>query len=296
MSKLHSWLPDGGGNLFQEIKKVSAEAEKNGKKLIKLSIGQPSGAAFEMARKAAAEAVMSGSESMHEYQDNGSPGCPEFSKKFVQAHCVTDLAGKNLGYLPTPGTKPMLWAVPQSCGSPNDSGVLVYTATKPGYPTPAVACGQLMIATRPLKMNPENGFLFRTEDLEREVGDCVTVPVLIMMNYPHNPSGQVMNREWLMNLCEWCEKKGNPAFQRRGIYRSQPYERRRHSYRRGVNVPGSFVGRSVFRLQSREFHRLANRGDSGLSGFCRRYSQNQRRHGQRVQRRSGCRRTPSFRF
>ena len=27
---------------------------------------------------------------------------------------------------------------------------------------------------------------------------------LIMMNYPHNPSGQVATREWLHRLCEDC--------------------------------------------------------------------------------------------
>jgi len=34
--KLPSWLKAQGENLFQEIKRVSLEAEKDGKKLIKL--------------------------------------------------------------------------------------------------------------------------------------------------------------------------------------------------------------------------------------------------------------------
>ncbi|MCX6723836.1 MAG: hypothetical protein NT155_01515 [Candidatus Staskawiczbacteria bacterium] len=54
-----SKLPTGGTNLFQEIKAVSAQAQQNGVKLIKLSIGQPSGPALFSARRAAAQAVMS---------------------------------------------------------------------------------------------------------------------------------------------------------------------------------------------------------------------------------------------
>lgn len=71
-----SRLPKGGMNLFQTIKAKRAEAAAKGIKIINLSIGQPEGPALESARIAAAEAVMSDAESMHEYQDNGSPRCP----------------------------------------------------------------------------------------------------------------------------------------------------------------------------------------------------------------------------
>ena len=84
MSK--SRLPEGGQNLFQKIKKRVEAAEEAGKKIWRLGIGQPSGPALISAREAAATAVMSGDESMHEYQDNGSPGVPGFAERVVHLH------------------------------------------------------------------------------------------------------------------------------------------------------------------------------------------------------------------
>jgi len=83
---LASRLPPGGENLFQSIKRKCVEAEAKGKKLYRLSIGQPSGPALLSARKAAAKAVMSDQESMHEYQDNGSPGVSDFAERFINVH------------------------------------------------------------------------------------------------------------------------------------------------------------------------------------------------------------------
>ena len=116
-----SLLPGGGINLFQGIKAKTREAEATGKTIYRLSIGQPAGPALLSARKAAAEAVMSDKESMHEYQDNGSPGIPDFAKRFVQAHFEFNLAGKDLEYLPTPGNKPMLGLVQLACGAAHAS-------------------------------------------------------------------------------------------------------------------------------------------------------------------------------
>ena len=104
MSKLVSWLPKGGTNLFQAIKAKCTEAEAKGVKLYRLSIGQPTGPALLSARQAAADAVLSPEESIHEYQDNGSPGVPKFAQRFVQAHVPIDLSKKKVSFLPIPGS------------------------------------------------------------------------------------------------------------------------------------------------------------------------------------------------
>jgi len=91
-----SLLPAGGVNLFQGIKIKCREPEASGQKLYRLSIGQPAGPALLSARKAAAEAVMSDKETMHEYQDNGSPGIPDFARRFIQAHFDFSLVGKDM--------------------------------------------------------------------------------------------------------------------------------------------------------------------------------------------------------
>lgn len=191
-----SQLPAGGVNLFQAIKAKCREVEATGQKLYRLSIGQPTGPALLSARKTAAEAVMSEEESMHEYQDNGSPGVPDFAKRFVQAHFTFSLNREDVDYLPIPGIKPMLGLVQLACGAAQRN-IRVGTTTRPGYPTPADWCGYLSLHHYALPLNPENGFRFKPEDIERGTE-------LIMVNYPHNPSGQIATREWWWELCRYC--------------------------------------------------------------------------------------------
>jgi len=194
-----SRLPAGGTNLFQSIKAKCAQAEAAGKKLIKLSIGQPSGPALLSGRQAAAEAVMSIAEAMHEYQDNGCLGVPNFARRFAQTHVKTDLAtqGDQVALLPIPGIKPMLGLIPLACGAAA-SLTHVWTTTKPGYPTPADWCRYLSGNVRhmPIELNPQNQFRFSPAWLNEAIEQD-----LVMMNYPHNPSGQVASREWWKQLC-----------------------------------------------------------------------------------------------
>ena len=196
---LESWLPQGGTNLFQQIKAWCAEAEGKGRKLRRLSIGQPIGPALLSARKAAAEAVMSEAESMHEYQDNGSPGVPDFAQRFIQALVPVNanLANADVSYLPIPGIKPMLGLIPLACGAA-DEHLRVVTTTKPGYPTPNDWCSNYLGENvQEVPLSPANKFRFSLRDLKAPFS-------LIMMNYPHNPSGQTASRKWLEGLCAYC--------------------------------------------------------------------------------------------
>lgn len=192
-----SRLPEGGVNLFQAVKAVSTEAEAKGIQLIRLSIGQPQGPALESARRAAAEAVISESESMHEYQDNGSPGVPDFAKRFVRAHLRIPL-GEGVDHLPIPGIKPMLGLIPLASGAA-ETTLSIATTTKPGYPTPKDwAATYLKQNVHEVPLNPENAFRFSPSDLQPGTD-------LVMMNYPHNPTGQIATHEWLAELCQYAQ-------------------------------------------------------------------------------------------
>ncbi len=200
-----SRLPEGGINLFQSIKAVSKEAEARGIEIVKLSIGQPQGPALESARKAAAEAVISNKESMHEYQDNGSLGVPDFAKRFVQGHIEISLEKARVDFLPIPGIKPMLGLIPLACRGA-EKKLTIATTTKPGYPTPRDwAANYLNQNVYELPLNPENAFRFSVSDIPAETE-------LIMMNYPHNPSGQIATKEWLEELCQYCQENNIRLF------------------------------------------------------------------------------------
>lgn len=196
-----SMLPEGGTNLFQKIKEQTARAEAMGIEIIRLSIGQPEGYPLESAIEAAAQAIRSTDQSMHGYQDNGEPGCPGFSRAFVQAHVKTQLDGKSVAYLPTPGTKPMLALFSLACGGA-DRKLNISMMTDPGYPTPKDwAQGYLHHNVYDLPLTPENNFRFSVKDIPEGTD-------LVMINYPHNPSGQVATKEQLVELCQYCQDKG----------------------------------------------------------------------------------------
>lgn len=196
--ELKPWLPAGGENRFQKIKKWKIGAREKGIELFDLSIGQPTGAPPLAAREACAKAVMSELMSMFEYQDNGSPGNPEFAQRFVQAHVKTNLSDRDLGYLPIPGIKPMIPLLALACGKKPLAGM-----TNPGYDVIATWCGEGYINCEymALNTNPENGFIVSPTEIPPGTK-------LLYLNYPHNPSGACISEEEMWELCRYCEDNG----------------------------------------------------------------------------------------
>jgi LL-diaminopimelate aminotransferase len=195
-----SRLGSGGENVLQTIRAKRAEAQGRGVQLIDLSIGEPKGPALLSAREAAAAAVMSDDEAMHAYQYNASPGVPDFAPRFIKTHVPRALHRDAVDYLPIPGIKPILGLVPLACGCA-EQRITVATMTNPGYPIPADWCDYHPLVThRALPLNPANRFRFASDEIPHGTD-------LIMMNYPHNPSGQVASREWLRQICEVCSAR-----------------------------------------------------------------------------------------
>jgi LL-diaminopimelate aminotransferase len=192
-----SRLGPGGENVLQTIRTKRSEAQARGLQLIDLSIGEPKGPALLSARQAAATAVMSDDEAMHAYQYNASPGVPDFAPRFIKAHVHRAFSHDIVDYLPIPGIKPILGLVPLACGCA-EQRITVGTMTSPGYPIPADWCAYHPFVTHyALRLNPGNTFRFGTEEIAPGTD-------LIMLNYPHNPSGQVATTEWLQQLCAFC--------------------------------------------------------------------------------------------
>ncbi len=88
---------------------------------------------------------------------------------------------------------------------------IVSTTTKPGYPTPHDWCDYLGLDNQELPLNIENGFCFSIGDIENGAD-------LIMMNYPHNPTGQIVTEEWLKVLCKYCSNNGIRLFNDAAYY------------------------------------------------------------------------------
>jgi LL-diaminopimelate aminotransferase len=192
---MESRLPPSGGNLFQEIKAICALAESQGQVLYRLSIGEPTIPPFYSVIAATIQALLSQDPRVHGYQDNGC-FIPDYAKRFVQALFPGSDFGNDVAYLPNCGNKSLLKMIILSCNL--QPGDLFATVTEPGYPTPAIQGDFLKVEHYALPTNPENEFLFQVEDIRPGTK-------LLMLNYPHNPSGQIATREWWHRLCHYCE-------------------------------------------------------------------------------------------
>jgi len=206
---MDSWLKKEEGNLFQEIKKISAEAAAAGKKLIKLSIGQPLGPALPAAREKAAECVLKGEDCWHEYQDNFFLPFQAWDRSFCLAHLKHETIDcfDKLDFMPIPGIKPMLGLIPLACGG--SLRAKVSSMTDPGYPVPKTWCEYLGVSHQPFVTDPANFFLpnLGWEENERKNGFN-----LAMFNLPHNPTGQIATRDYWREVCAFCQERGIRIF------------------------------------------------------------------------------------
>jgi len=77
----------------------------------------------------------------------------------------------------------MLGLVQLACGAAQGKFVVGMT-DKPGYPTPADWSKYLGLKQYSLPLTIENEFRFGAEDIRKNTK-------LLMVNYPHNPTGQI---------------------------------------------------------------------------------------------------------
>jgi aspartate/methionine/tyrosine aminotransferase len=190
--------PVEGEYVFQKIRRICEEEKSKGRKVLNLAWGQPEGSAMLVAREKAAQVIMCDDEQVHGYQNNGSPGVPEFARRFVQAHFDFSLECLELAYLPIPGIKSMLGLVQLAC-RPQNGNIKVAYMSDPGFPTPKDWGNFLRLDYYELPLNPDNKFTFCTQDVRPGTN-------LLMCNYMHNPSGQVYNRDQWIELIEYCIK------------------------------------------------------------------------------------------
>jgi LL-diaminopimelate aminotransferase len=92
----------------------------------------------------------------------------------------------------------MLGLAELACGAAQNT-FIIGTTDKPGYPTPTDWSRYLRLQQYSLPLNPQNKFRFQPADIKKGTK-------LLMVNYPHNPSGQIATREWWQEICAHCEK------------------------------------------------------------------------------------------
>jgi len=81
----------------------------------------------------------------------------------------------------------------------------VYTMTDPGYAVPATWCGSgyLNVDHQALTTNPGNAFIPEALEISQ-----IPEGSLLMLNFPHNPSGQDVGGSFWHEICRICSERG----------------------------------------------------------------------------------------
>jgi len=174
----------------------ATELERQGRDIVHLEIGDTD---FNTPRNIIEEAYDRMKKGHTHY-------CPSAGIPELRQACSEWLASSNRGdYLPReivvgPGGKSFLYYVIMTLTGPGDE--VIYP--DPGFPVYESVTRYAGAKPVPLPMLEENDFRFTAEDLTGRVTDRTR---LIILNYPHNPTGGTLTRAELDAIAEIAVKK-----------------------------------------------------------------------------------------
>ena len=182
---------------FKMIKRAKAEAKKNNPDIpiIDMGVGEPDSPADpEVVKVLSKEA---GKPDNRWYADNGIPEFQEAAAQYLErVYNVKDINPYE-NILHGIGSKAILAMLPLCFINPGD----ITLATIPGYPVPSTHTKYLGGDVYNLPLLEKNGFL---PDLEDIPSDILKKAKLLYINYPNNPTGQVVTGEFFEEAIEFA--------------------------------------------------------------------------------------------
>lgn len=179
--------------------KVLARAqalEREGREIVHLQIGQPDFPTPSHICEAATKAIGEGKTGY-----GPTPGIPPLRE------AIAEDAGRRRGIaldpsqvIVTPGAKPIMLYTIQSLVGEGDE--VIYP--DPGFPMYGSLIGHSGATGVPLAIREENQFSFDRDEFKSKVTDRTR---LIILNYPHNPTGGSLTREDLEAVAEVAREK-----------------------------------------------------------------------------------------
>lgn len=182
---------------FEMIKRAKAEAKKNNPDIpiIDMGVGEPDSPADpEVVKVLSKEA---GKPDNRWYADNGIPEFQEAAAQYLErVYNVKDINPYE-NILHGIGSKAILAMLPLCFINPGD----ITLTTIPGYPVPSTHTKYLGGDVYNLPLLEKNGFLPDFEDIP---SDILKKAKLLYINYPNNPTGQVVTGEFFEEAIEFA--------------------------------------------------------------------------------------------
>lgn len=182
--------------VFLELQRMRDEARARGVDVIDLTVGNPTAPVPPAAIRVLQERVVD-DPSVHGYPP--FKGTPEFRGSV--AAWYRRRFGVQLDpereVLPLLGSKEGLYHVMQTYLDPGDT-VLVPTPCYPAYLGAARLCDAQCVE---IPLLEEDGFVLRVDRID---GAAARAARILLLNYPHNPTGAVASREQLRDIVAFC--------------------------------------------------------------------------------------------
>jgi alanine-synthesizing transaminase len=185
--------------VFAEVNALKAKARASGRDVIDLGMGNPDGATPEHIVRKLTEAVQN--PRAHGYSaSRGIAGLRRAQAAYYRRRFGVELDPET-EVIATLGSKEGLANLAQAITAPGD----VVLVPNPCYPIHAFGFIMAGAAVRHVPAGPGNDFL---AELRKAVVDSAPPPIAVVLNYPANPTAQVVDLDFYAEVVELCRQHG----------------------------------------------------------------------------------------
>ncbi len=183
--------------VFAEVNAMKAEARAAGEDIIDLGMGNPDSATPSHIVEKLVEAVQN--PKTHRYSNSrGIPGLRRALAAYYRRRFNVELDPEHEAIV-TIGSKEGLANLAQAIASPGD----IILAPNPSYPIHMFGFIIAGAAIRSLPMTPGMDLM---NQLERSVRHSVPKPTALVLNYPSNPTAEVVDLDFYRPIVEFCRE------------------------------------------------------------------------------------------
>jgi alanine-synthesizing transaminase len=185
--------------VFAEVNALKARARAAGRDVIDLGMGNPDGATPEHIVKKLVEAVQN--PRSHGYSvSRGIAGLRRAYAAYYARRFAVELDPER-EIIVTLGSKEGLANLAQAITAPGD----IVLVPNPCYPIHAFGFIMAGASLRHVPAGPGADFM---RELERAVAHCVPAPVALVLNFPANPTAQVVDLDFYGQVVDFCRSRG----------------------------------------------------------------------------------------
>ncbi len=190
--------------VFAEVNELKAKARKAGKDIIDFGMGNPDGSSPKHVVEKLRQAVLD--KRTHRYSvSQGIPGLRKAVSTYYERRFGVSL-NPDKEIVATIGSKEGLASLATAISKPGDI-VLVQNPSYPIHPFGFIIVGA-SVQYMPVDFTVDNHEAFVIKQIKESIENAKKKPLAVVVNYPCNPTSQVVSLDFYKELVEICHRHG----------------------------------------------------------------------------------------